>query len=133
MCSINGETAAVAHRNDLVGRGGGARAADGRPTGEREGLARTWGGLANTGQALNPGSGSPPVSGALEPVEDVGAAGVVDLVERVGVRLLDGHGVAAETDGGSTDGRSLGTTKTGTWLQSHSFDVESKVSDHQEE
>lgn len=35
-----------------------------------------------------------PVPGAFEPVEDVGAAGVVDLVERVSVGLLDGHSVA---------------------------------------
>lgn len=40
-----------------------------------------------------------PVSGALEPVEDVGAAGVVDLVEGVGVGLLHRHGVAAEEGG----------------------------------
>lgn len=36
-----------------------------------------------------------PVPGAFEPVEDVGAAGVVDLVKRVSVRLLYSHGVAA--------------------------------------
>lgn len=34
-----------------------------------------------------------PVSGALEPVEDVGAAGVINLIERVGVRLLHRHRV----------------------------------------
>lgn len=39
-----------------------------------------------------------PVSGAFEPVEDVGAAGVVDLVERVSVRLLHRHRVAARTE-----------------------------------
>lgn len=39
------------------------------------------------------------MSGAFEPVEDVGAAGVVDLVKGVSVRLLDCHGVTAETDG----------------------------------
>lgn len=38
------------------------------------------------------------MSGAFEPVEDVGAAGVVNLVEGVSVGLLDGHGVAADTD-----------------------------------
>lgn len=37
-----------------------------------------------------------PVPGALKPVEDVGAAGVVDLVEGVSVGLLHRHGVAAE-------------------------------------
>lgn len=37
-----------------------------------------------------------PVSRALEPVEDVGAAGVVDLVEGVSVGLLHRHSVAAE-------------------------------------
>lgn len=37
-----------------------------------------------------------PVSGALKPVEDVGAAGVVDLVEGVSVGLLHRHGVATE-------------------------------------
>lgn len=37
------------------------------------------------------------MSGAFEPVEDVGAAGVVNLVERVSVRLLNGDGIAAET------------------------------------
>lgn len=41
-----------------------------------------------------------PVSGALEPVEDVGAAGVVDLVEGVSVGLLHRHGVAAEETAG---------------------------------
>lgn len=35
-----------------------------------------------------------PVPGAFEPVEDVGAPRVVDLVERVRVRLLDGHSIA---------------------------------------
>lgn len=40
------------------------------------------------------------MSGALEPVEDVGAAGVVHLVEGVSVRLLHGDGVAAETHTG---------------------------------
>lgn len=35
-----------------------------------------------------------PVSGAFEPVEDVGAAGVVDLVEWMSVGLLDSHCVA---------------------------------------
>lgn len=38
------------------------------------------------------------MSGALEPVEDVSAAGVVHLVEGVRVRLLDGDGVAVETE-----------------------------------
>lgn len=32
--------------------------------------------------------------GAFKPVEDVGAPGVVDLVEWVSVGLLHGHGVA---------------------------------------
>lgn len=32
-----------------------------------------------------------PVSGALEPVEDVGAAGVVDLIVGMSVRLLHRH------------------------------------------
>lgn len=36
------------------------------------------------------------MSGAFEPVEDVGAAGVVDLVKRVSVRLLNGDGITAE-------------------------------------
>lgn len=40
-----------------------------------------------------------PVSGAFEPVEDVGAAGVVDLVKRVSVRLLHSHGIAARGRG----------------------------------
>lgn len=44
-----------------------------------------------------------PVPGAFEPVEDVGAAGVVDLVERVSVGLLHRHGVAAR--GGRTRGQ----------------------------
>lgn len=35
------------------------------------------------------------MSGAFEPVEDVGAAGVVDLVKRVSIRLLYSHSVAA--------------------------------------
>lgn len=45
---------------------------------------------------------SVPVPGAFEPVEDVGASGVVDLVEWMSVGLLHGHRVAAETpDGGA--------------------------------
>lgn len=48
-----------------------------------------------------------PVSGALKPVEDVGAAGVVDLVEGVSVGLLHRHGVAAER---TADGRLLKNT-----------------------
>lgn len=32
--------------------------------------------------------------GALEPVQDVGTACVVDLIKGVSVGLLDGHGVA---------------------------------------
>lgn len=32
--------------------------------------------------------------GAFKPVEDVGAPGVVDLVEWVSVGLLHGHGIA---------------------------------------
>lgn len=32
-----------------------------------------------------------PVSGALEPVEDVSAAGVINLIKRMGVRLLHRH------------------------------------------
>lgn len=39
---------------------------------------------------------NPPVSGAFEPVEDVGAAGVVNLVKRVSVRLLNGDGITAK-------------------------------------
>lgn len=39
-----------------------------------------------------------PVSGAFEPVEDVGAAGVVDLVERMSVGLLHRHRVAERTE-----------------------------------
>jgi len=38
-----------------------------------------------------------PVPGALEPVEDVGAAGVVDLVEWMGVGLLHRHRIAAQS------------------------------------
>lgn len=41
-----------------------------------------------------------PMSGALKPVEDVGAAGVVDLVEGVSVGLLHRHGIAAERTAG---------------------------------
>lgn len=44
-----------------------------------------------------------PVSGAFEPVEDVGAAGVVDLVKRMSVRLLHGHCIARETEDTTTD------------------------------
>lgn len=36
---------------------------------------------------------TPPVSCAFEPVEDVCASGVVDLVKRMSVRLLDGDGI----------------------------------------
>lgn len=35
-----------------------------------------------------------PVSGAFEPVEDVGAAGVVDLIKWMSIRLLDSHCIA---------------------------------------
>lgn len=38
------------------------------------------------------------MSRAFEPVEDVGAAGVVDLIERVGVRLLHGDSITAENN-----------------------------------
>lgn len=40
------------------------------------------------------------MSCALEPVEDVGAAGVVDLVEGMSVGLLHCHSVAAEITAG---------------------------------
>lgn len=50
------------------------------------------------GSWWGPETSFPPVFGALEPVEDVGAAGVVHLVEGVRVRLLDGDGVTVETD-----------------------------------
>lgn len=36
--------------------------------------------------------------GTFEPVEDVSAAGVVDLVEGMSVRLLHRHCIAAETE-----------------------------------
>ena len=36
-----------------------------------------------------------PVSGALKPVEDVAAAGVINLIKGVGVRLLHRHRVTA--------------------------------------
>lgn len=39
---------------------------------------------------------SVPMSGAFEPVEDVSAAGVVDLVEGVSVGLLHGDGIAVD-------------------------------------
>lgn len=39
-----------------------------------------------------------PVFGAFEPVEDVGAAGVVNLVEGMGVGFLHGDRVAAEEE-----------------------------------
>lgn len=38
------------------------------------------------------------MSGAFEPVEDVGAAGVVNLVEGVGIGLLHGDCIAANTN-----------------------------------
>ena len=37
-----------------------------------------------------------PVFGAFEPVQDVGAAGVVDLVEWMGVRLLHSYCITGE-------------------------------------
>lgn len=47
-----------------------------------------------------PGSCSP-VSGAFKPIEDVGAPGVVDLVKRMSVGLLNSHCVAeSEKDQG---------------------------------
>ncbi len=39
-----------------------------------------------------------PVSGAFEPVEDVGAAGVVNLIKWMSVRLLHSHCIAVETE-----------------------------------
>lgn len=39
-----------------------------------------------------------PVSGAFEPVKDVGAAGVVDLVKWMGVRLLHSHCITTGTE-----------------------------------
>lgn len=39
--------------------------------------------------------------GALEPVEDVCASCVIDLVKGVSVGFLHGHGVAARGKGGS--------------------------------
>lgn len=41
---------------------------------------------------------SVPVSGAFEPVEDVGAAGVVDLVKWMSVGLLHSHCIARGTE-----------------------------------
>lgn len=35
-----------------------------------------------------------PVSGAFKPIEDVGASGVVDLVKRMSIGLLNSHCVA---------------------------------------
>lgn len=63
-----------------------------------------------------------PVSGALEPVEDVGAASVVDLVEGMSVGLLHRHGVAAAeiTAGGGlrkSTTESLITRKSGARLR----------------
>lgn len=52
------------------------------------------------------------MSGAFEPVEDVGAAGVVDLVKRVGVRLLNCHGVTVETGDRSFTDKALTFTET---------------------
>lgn len=39
-----------------------------------------------------------PVSGAFEPVEDVGAPGVVDLVKWMSVRLLNSHRIAEKEE-----------------------------------
>lgn len=44
-----------------------------------------------------------PVSGAFEPVEDVGAARVVDLVKWMSVRLLHGHCIAKGKENTTTD------------------------------
>lgn len=38
------------------------------------------------------------MSSALEPVEDVSAAGVIDLVKGMSVRLLHGHGITERTE-----------------------------------
>lgn len=46
--------------------------------------------------------------GALEPIEDVCASRVVDLVEGVCVRFLDSHGVAENQTGDGSDGQHLG-------------------------
>ncbi len=48
------------------------------------------------------GMKSSPVSGALEPVKDVGAAGVINLIKGMGVRLLHCHWVT-ETTGRERD------------------------------
>lgn len=51
----------------------------------------------------SPHAVSIPVSGAFEPVKDVGAAGVVDLVKWMSVRLLHSHCVAGGKENTTTD------------------------------
>lgn len=46
--------------------------------------------------------------GALEPVEDICASCVVDLVEGVCVGFLDGHGIAENQMGDGSYGQPLG-------------------------
>lgn len=47
-----------------------------------------------------------PVSGAFKPVEDIGAAGVVHLVKRMGIRLLHSHCIARMIEYNSSTRRS---------------------------
>lgn len=47
--------------------------------------------------------------GALEPVEDICASRVVDLVEGVCIRFLDGHGIAESQMGDGSYGQNLGS------------------------
>lgn len=44
-----------------------------------------------------------PVSSAFEPVENVSASGVVDLVKWVSIGFLDGHSIAKREDIQDTD------------------------------
>lgn len=46
--------------------------------------------------------------GTLEPVEDVCASRVVDLIKGVCVRFLDGHGIAENQTGDGSCGQPLG-------------------------
>lgn len=62
----------------------------------------------HTRSLLDPASvtRSSPVFGALEPVEDVAAAGVINLIERVGVGLLHCHRITGTT-GRETQGMNV--------------------------
>lgn len=58
-----------------------------------------------TNMGTNSAPPNVPVPRAFKPVEDICASGVVDLVKRVSVGLLDGHSVAKRKECKDTSGK----------------------------